>query len=302
MAKKTTRKTSPRKAPAARKAASKKTASVKKKASARKKTTARKATAKKKTAARKAPAKKKTTARKATAKKKTAARKSPARKKTTARKATAKKKTATKKAADAPKASDASSAPSSPRRRSRKTVLEAAMAADADQRGYVIVNGRRVRRISVSVEPATKRKKTSAAAKTRASSRPKKKAKSRLKAEDLKEFRRLLLAKRREVLQALDAMETEALRLESGETSTMPIHMADVGSDAYDQDLKLGISASERERIREIDAALQRIKDGTYGICEESGKAIRKARLRAKPWARMTIDSAREMERTGRRR
>ena len=97
-------------------------------------------------------------------------------------------------------------------------------------------------------------------------------------------------------------METEALRSDTGESSNMPIHMADVGSDAYEQDLKLGISASERERIMEIDAALQRIAEGSYGICERSGKAIRKARLKAKPWARWTIDTARENERTGHRR
>ena len=135
-----------------------------------------------------------------------------------------------------------------------------------------------------------------------AAARPKKKAKSRLTPDDLKTFRELLLNKRREVMSAIDGMETEALRTNSGESSGMPIHMADVGSDAYEQDLQLGISASERERIIEIDAALSRIAEGTYGICELSGKAIRKARLRAKPWARMTIDTAREEERTGRRR
>ena len=123
-----------------------------------------------------------------------------------------------------------------------------------------------------------------------------------MKPEDLDTFRDLLLQKRREVLAALDSMETEALRSDTGESSNMPIHMADVGSDAYEQDLKLGISASERERIMEIDAALQRIAEGSYGICERSGKAIRKARLKAKPWARWTIDTARENERTGHRR
>jgi RNA polymerase-binding transcription factor DksA len=180
--------------------------------------------------------------------------------------------------------------------------MEAALSSEADRDGYVVVNGRRVRRIAVDASATAGKRKAAAKPTSKTAARPRKPAKSRLTADDLKEFRKLLLAKRGEVLSALDSMETEALRTNSGGTSSMPIHMADVGSDAYEQDLMLGISASERERIIEIDAALKRIADGVYGICEESGKPIRKARLRAKPWARMTIDTAREQERTGRRR
>ena len=120
--------------------------------------------------------------------------------------------------------------------------------------------------------------------------------KSPLSRKELNQFKKLLLAKRREVLQALDSMESQALRSDSGETSSMPIHMADVGSDVYDQDLKLGLSASERERIQDIDAALERIAGGTYGICESTGNVIKMARLNAKPWARFSIDAARKLE------
>lgn len=181
-------------------------------------------------------------------------------------------------------------------------MLEAAMSNEADGDGYVVVNGRRMRRIAVTAPPTSSRRKSAPKKTAKAATRPKKKAKSRLTPDDLTIFRELLLQKRREVMSAIDGMETEALRTNSGESSSMPIHMADIGSDTYEQDLQLGISASERERIIEIDAALNRIAEGTYGICELSGKAIRKARLRAKPWARMTIDTAREEERTGRRR
>ena len=187
------------------------------------------------------------------------------------------------------------------KRGKRRTVLEAAAEAESDKDGYIIIRGRRVRRIAVDATQVTKRKK-STSKKVATSTKQLRRAKSRLKPEDVEIFRTLLIDKRRRVLSALDSMETEALRSEGSESSSMPIHMADVGSDAYEQDLKLGISASERERITEIDAALQRIVDGTYGICEISGKAIKKARLRAKPWARWTIDTARENERTGLRR
>ncbi|MCP4758792.1 MAG: hypothetical protein GY894_08290 [Planctomycetes bacterium] len=301
MAKKTTRKASatPKKktskAPARRKTTAKKV--TKKKASPAKKASAKKKVAKKKAStAKKASAKKKVTPKKASTAKPKPAPPKPTKKKT-------KRKASTPRTAP-PKRAIGEGKQTAPtgRRRTRRTVLEAAMSAEADRNGYVIINGRRVRRISVDEERTTKRKKKSGTAATGSKKKTRKAAKSRLTAEDLKQFRELLLSKRREVLSALDAMETEALRTDSGETSNMPIHMADVGSDAYEQDLKLGISASERERIVEIDAALQRIVDGNYGICELSGKAIRKARLRAKPWARMTIDTAREQESLGRKR
>ena len=77
----------------------------------------------------------------------------------------------------------------------------------------------------------------------------------------------------------------------------MPIHMADVGSDVYEQDLMLGMAASERERIKDIDEALERIKDKTFGTCRLTGKPISQKRLMAKPWAKYSIDAKRQVER-----
>ncbi|MCH2138817.1 MAG: TraR/DksA C4-type zinc finger protein [Phycisphaerales bacterium] len=203
------------------------------------------------------------------------------------------KKTTKKAAKKTAKTGEKDATPS--RRRRRQTVVEAVVAAEADKDGYVIVNGRRIRRIAVDASLATKKRssKQADAVKEQAST---KKVKSPLSRKELNQFKKLLLAKRREVLQALDSMESQALRSDSGETSSMPIHMADVGSDVYDQDLKLGLSASERERIQDIDAALERIAGGTYGICESTGNVIKMARLNAKPWARFSIDAARKLE------
>ena len=91
-------------------------------------------------------------------------------------------------------------------------------------------------------------------------------------------------------------MENEALRSGGGNLSHMPIHMADIGTDTYDQDFMLGLAANERDQLREIDAALQRIEDRSYGVCQLTGKPIPKARLDAKPWAKYTIEAARKME------
>lgn len=197
----------------------------------------------------------------------------------------------TKTAAAKSKKSEATSA----RRRRRQTVVEAVVAAEADKDGYVLINGRRIRRIAVDTSLTTKRRAAKAAAKVEPSGKEKK-VKSPLSRKELNAFKKLLLAKRREVMHALDSMETQALRDNAGETSSMPIHMAEVGSDAYDQDLKLGLSASERERVVDIDAALVRIAEKTYGVCESTGEAIVMARLHAKPWARFSIAAARKLE------
>ena len=276
---------------------------VKKKATT-KKTATKKAVAKKKAPAKKAASKKKVTTKKAASKKapskkkvvtKKAASKKAVTKKVTSKKA-AGKKTTTKKVVGKSKAKTPQGAPV--RRRRRQTVVEAVLASETDSRGFVVVNGRKIRRISA--EPAKKTRKRSTAADDAAKLKKatdEKPVKTKLSKAELEHFRMLLLAKRRELLAAVDSMEYEALRSDDGDTSNMPIHMADVGSDVYEQDLMLGMAASERQRIREIIDALHRISDGTYGVCALTKKAISKKRLNAKPWAKYTIDAARQIER-----
>jgi RNA polymerase-binding transcription factor DksA len=73
--------------------------------------------------------------------------------------------------------------------------------------------------------------------------------------------------------------------------------MAEQGSENYEQTLSLDLAAADRKLIREIDDALKRIDDGTFGICEHSGKPIKLERLEELPWARYSIEAARELER-----
>ena len=124
--------------------------------------------------------------------------------------------------------------------------------------------------------------------------------KTKFSEEELDEYRQLLLAKRAELIGDVDHMTNEALRNSQpggvGSLSKVPIHMADVGSDNWEQEFTLDLVANERQCLKEIDAALQRIADHTYGICESTHKPIGKKRLRAKPWARYCIESAREKE------
>jgi DnaK suppressor protein len=115
---------------------------------------------------------------------------------------------------------------------------------------------------------------------------------------DLEHFRDLLLDKRRELVGDMSQMEREALRSSgSSNLSTLPLHMADMGTDNYEQEFTLGLVEKDRNLLREINAALAKIQNGTYGICEGTGKPISKARLEAQPWARYSIEHARQLER-----
>jgi RNA polymerase-binding protein DksA len=124
--------------------------------------------------------------------------------------------------------------------------------------------------------------------------------KNGLTAADTKHFRELLLEKRREILTNVTEFQDEALkrsRLDAtGDLSCMPIHMADIGTDNYEQEFALGLMDSERKLLREIDEALGRIENKTYGICQGTGKPIGKARLEAMPWSKHCVEYARMLE------
>ena len=126
------------------------------------------------------------------------------------------------------------------------------------------------------------------------------KADSGLTKQEKEAYRKLLVEKRAEILGDVASLKDAALS-STGNLSNMPLHMADVGSDQYEQEAMLGLVESERRLLREITEALSRLHDGTFGVCAESGKPIGKARLEATPWAKYTIEVVREKERTGRR-
>ena len=289
----------------------KKTKTAPKTAASRKKTPAKSA-AKKKTQARKSPAKKRAAVAKRTPTRASGAK--PAAAKTTAKKPVTLKSTAKKTAVKTKPVEKVTTrkvaAGATVRPVARKTkkvaragrtgrsVAEVAAAAAVDAKGYVFINGRRIRMISTKGITRKKRPDTQASAADKeikvVATAP---MKTKLSRRELKHYRNLLLIKRGELVGDLTAMEAEALRSDGGSLSHMPIHMADIGTDTFDQDFMLGLAETERQRLREIDEALGRIEDGTYGVCHMTNKPIPKARLNAKPWAKYTVESARELER-----
>ncbi len=116
----------------------------------------------------------------------------------------------------------------------------------------------------------------------------------------LAEFREILENQRRRLLKDVDR-NGKAIRHEDGESESgagraHSNHLADQGSDEAEYETKLLLSATQMEFLREIDTALQRVEDATYGVCEVSGKAIGLDRLRALPTARLSIEAQEQLE------
>ncbi|OHB83727.1 MAG: hypothetical protein A2Z38_07505 [Planctomycetes bacterium RBG_19FT_COMBO_48_8] len=122
------------------------------------------------------------------------------------------------------------------------------------------------------------------------------KKKERLTAAEIKKFRLMLVSKRNILLGNVSSMENDALREQRSNLSNTPIHMADLGTDSFEQEFTLELMDSERKLISEIDDAFKRIENGTYGTCEIGGEPISKQRLNAIPWARCCIKCASLLE------
>ena len=182
-----------------------------------------------------------------------------------------------------------------------RSVAATAITQKADQAGYVVINGRRVRMISSKGMDKGKKKKSKS---TVANDKVKAEQeidifsiKTRLTSKELSEHRGILIARRNELIGRVEGLEDEALRSNGGNLSNMPLHMADVGTDTFDQEFALNLAASDRVKLAEIDEAISRIDAKTYGVCQLTGKPIPKTRLEANPLAKYTVEAARMIER-----
>lgn len=119
-------------------------------------------------------------------------------------------------------------------------------------------------------------------------------ARERISAKWRTHFRRLTDL-REQILKRQDGQAQEALDQKPAFSS----HMADAATDTFDRDFALGMLSSEQDAVYEIDEALNRIRDGTYGKCEVTGEPIEAARLEAIPWTRFSATAEKELEREG---
>lgn len=117
-----------------------------------------------------------------------------------------------------------------------------------------------------------------------------------MKKAETKVYRERLLALRARLRGDVSQLADAALRKNRAnggvDGSSMPIHMADLGSDNFEQEFTLSLMESEEETLEQIESALERIEDGVYGVCDECGAKIPKARLNALPYTPYCVKCA----------
>lgn len=118
---------------------------------------------------------------------------------------------------------------------------------------------------------------------------------------ELVQHRDLLLKLRDRVIDEISFLANDNLNKSakdaSGDLSSYSFHMADQGTDNFDREFAASLLNSEHDVLYEIEEALRRIEQGTYGICEQSGEPIERERLRALPFVRFCMAVQTEMER-----
>ena len=113
-----------------------------------------------------------------------------------------------------------------------------------------------------------------------------------MKKADMKIYKERLLDLRARLRGDVSRMADAALGGEGMDASSMPIHMAELGSDNFEQEFTLSLMATEEDTLGMIEAALERIEDGTFGICVDCGGPIPKTRLNAIPYTPMCVKCA----------
>ena len=121
-----------------------------------------------------------------------------------------------------------------------------------------------------------------------------------MKKTDMRQYKEALLKLRARLRGDVNALVDAALmktRSEAnGDLSSMPIHMADVGSDNFEQEFTLSLMENGEETLELIEAALERIEAGTYGSCNECGGRIPKMRLNAIPYTPYCVKCAAKLQ------
>jgi len=124
--------------------------------------------------------------------------------------------------------------------------------------------------------------------------------KKKLTKKELKDFKKIVLKRKDEVIDDIQHISDDTLKKSqkeaSGDISGYTYHMADVATDNYDREFSLGLASNERQSLYELEDALKRIEDGSFGICDDCKNNISKIRLKAVPSARLCIKCQKKRE------
>lgn len=102
----------------------------------------------------------------------------------------------------------------------------------------------------------------------------------------IEKLKQLLLRKREEIVG--DVLHIRASSQEIGQDGIQD--MADEASNLYNQEILMSLNESQRRTLREVDEALDRIEEGTYGICDSCGNPVSSKRLQIKPFAKYCVE------------
>lgn len=117
---------------------------------------------------------------------------------------------------------------------------------------------------------------------------------ARLTADEIEKFKTRLQEMRAQMLRSLNGITEQVTAPEEG--SGYSQHQADQGTDDFDRQISIEVTSKERDILKQIDRALEKMEQDTYGLCDISEKAIPKARLQAIPYATMTVDAQEKFE------
>ena len=117
--------------------------------------------------------------------------------------------------------------------------------------------------------------------------------KKKFNKKELEYFKKLILKMKEKMLDDIKHISEDTLKKSqkdaAGDISGYTYHMADAASDTYDREFSLGLASNERQSLYELDDAIKKIEEGTFGICEECKSVITKTRLKAVPFARLCV-------------
>lgn len=115
-----------------------------------------------------------------------------------------------------------------------------------------------------------------------------------LKKNEVAKFKKRLEELRAQLTRMLQGSTAEIKTLDEGTGYSQ--HQADQGTDDFDRTISLEVTGQEYEMLKQIERALKKIDENTYGVCDITGKEIPKARLNAVPYATMTVEAQDQME------
>ncbi len=122
----------------------------------------------------------------------------------------------------------------------------------------------------------------------------------KLNKKDLEIFKNLLIKIKDTILDDIKHISDDTLKKSqkeaSGDISGYTYHMADVATDTYDREFSLGLASNDRQFVYELEDALKKIDDGSYGMCEDCKASISKIRLKAVPYARLCVQCQEKKE------